>query len=104
MQYWEADFEAMNRKAGEGLRIMREGSEMSRKVLAGHLHITIGKLRQYEEGSKPIEAAHLYYADMLLKAGYGFYFYPYCHPELFDNAMKNVIRFPNLATIAGIIE
>jgi len=94
MKNWEADFEAMNRKAGKGLRAARDYAGMSRKVLANHLGITIGKLRQYEEGRIPIEAAHLYYADTLFKSGYAFYFYPYCEPERFSNPMENVIRFP----------
>ena len=94
MQNWEADFGAMNKAAGNGLRLMRKNVGMSRKVLATHFRITIKTLRQYEEGHTPIPAAHLYYADMLLKAGYDLYFYPYCRPEFFSNPMKNVIRFP----------
>jgi len=96
MRNWEANFEAMNKKAGEGLRVAREYIDMRRKTLASHLSMTVDELRQCEEGRLPIDAARLYYADMIFRSGYAYYFHPYCRPELFNNSMENVIRFPSL--------
>lgn len=104
MRNWKADFEAMNRKAGEGLRVAREHIGMKRETLASHLSMTVDELRQCEQGDLPIDAARLYYADMMFRSGYAYYFHPYCQPELLNNPMENVIRFPSLAIIAGIDE
>jgi len=93
---WEADFKAMNKAAGNGLRLTREDSRMYRQDLASLLKVMVEIIRKYEAGTTSIPTSHLYYADKIFKGGYDYYFYPYCRPELFSNPMANVIRFPRI--------
>lgn len=109
MRYGEVDFGAMNKKAGESLRVAREYVGMSQTELAKQLKISVRELRQYERGEVTIPAVHLYYAEILLNmGGYRFYFYPYTRERLLQHSTGNVIffpsRFPTLAEIAGNVD
>lgn len=92
---WEADFEALNKAAGNGLRELREDAGWSKQRLGQHLDVSAAIITSYEAGLIDIPAAKLFVADKLFRSGgFDFLFWPYSRPELFSNPMANVIRFP----------
>jgi len=86
-----AELEALNKAAGNGMRVLREYKGWSKARLGRLLSVPPETITAYEDGTLPIPAAQLLVADKLFRAGgLDFWFWPHSRPEL----QGNVVRFP----------